>query len=565
MLEAILQKNLFVINIDEVAGIYRYHAIMGEYLNGIFEKLEDEKKIELHDYAASIYYELGDYEESLYHLFSIKDYEKIMKLILQMPQTALTFSYLMKVPMVEISKNTDFAYQYFFYYYASVDEQACKKIYHYIKMNMKDDKTFEAFNRSDSFFSDEWDFYNTNILSLEQLKKLPLNSITTAFLLIKEAYFLYADSKFQQAIGYLNSAAEVYKKTGNIYIGFFVLAEKAQIYEDMGELALCISLYKEMEPMVLQIKSLASSYYIGIAGVYIRQLALDSAFETLQKAKQVMIKYSNSIEKAYQYTLAEYYYLIGDDKTTEKLLMDVMGQEAFQNIYYSARLLRYPIYRGQHMELSKKFLEEYEGSELFVENMDCDLLYASIHYESGDKEKAMKLVETLIAKARKTQNKLKIVEGDLLKTRMLLDNNENKRDIQNLFIEAVSYATEDKIANPFWFEKETTDKLWSDLKLELKKELSEKEFDFLSQVLSADEKHGIQQQSKAQLQREQHDLTQREKEVLDELAAGSSNIQIAEKLCVSLATVKTHINNIYGKLGVNNRVAAVNKALKKSL
>jgi LuxR family maltose regulon positive regulatory protein len=217
------------------------------------------------------------------------------------------------------------------------------------------------------------------------------------------------------------------------------------------------------------------------------------------------------------------------------------------------------------MELSKKFLEEYEGSELFVENMDCDLLYASIHYESGDKEKAMKLVETLIAKARKTQNKLKIVEGDLLKTRMLLDNNENKRDIQNLFIEAVSYATEDKIANPFWFEKETTDKLWSDLKLELKKELSEKEFDFLSQVLSADEKHGIQQQSKAQLQREQHDLTQREKEVLDELAAGSSNIQIAEKLCVSLATVKTHINNIYGKLGVNNRVAAVNKALKKSL
>ena len=37
-------------------------------------------------------------------------------------------------------------------------------------------------------------------------------------------------------------------------------------------------------------------------------------------------------------------------------------------------------------------------------------------------------------------------------------------------------------------------------------------------------------------------------------------MQIAENLCVSLATIKSHINNIYGKLGVNNRVAALNKA-----
>ncbi len=559
MMEAILLKNLFVINIDDTAGIYRYHAIMAEYLNGIFEKLNHEKKIELHNLAASIYYELGDYEESLYHLFSMKEYEKIMILILKMPQTALTFSYLMKVPMSEISKNIDFAYQYFFYYYASVDEEACEKIYHFITTNMSKDKSFEAFRRSDMFFNAKWDFSNDNILSLEQINKLPLNSITTSFLLIKEAYFLYANSKFQEAIEYLNCAGEVYKKTGNIYIGFFVLSEKAQIYEDMGELTTCLNLYKEMEPMVLQIKSLACSYCIGIAGVYIRQLRLDKAFEMLQMTKEYMTKDSNSIYKAYQYTLAEYYYLIGDDVTTEKLLMAVIGQEAFHKIYFSAKLLRYPIYRGQHFELAKQFAKEYEVKDNFVENMDCDLLYASIQYENENKEEAMNLVETLIAKARKMQNKLKIVEGDLLKTRMLLENQGDKRDIQNLFIEAVTYATEDKIAHPFWFEKETSYKILSDLKLVLKKELSKEEFEFISLVLSADVKHGMKEKVEHQDNKHQNDLTEREKEVLHELSCGSSNIQIAEKLCVSLATIKSHINNIYGKLGVNNRVAAVNK------
>jgi len=40
---------------------------------------------------------------------------------------------------------------------------------------------------------------------------------------------------------------------------------------------------------------------------------------------------------------------------------------------------------------------------------------------------------------------------------------------------------------------------------------------------------------------------------------GRSNKEIAESLCISMATVKTHIINIYSKLGVSNRVAAINK------
>lgn len=52
-------------------------------------------------------------------------------------------------------------------------------------------------------------------------------------------------------------------------------------------------------------------------------------------------------------------------------------------------------------------------------------------------------------------------------------------------------------------------------------------------------------------------LTQREKEILTLVAKGNSNSQIAEKLFVREVTVKTHLNSIYRKLNVENRVQAV--------
>ncbi|GAB3739520.1 response regulator transcription factor [Amycolatopsis oliviviridis] len=58
-------------------------------------------------------------------------------------------------------------------------------------------------------------------------------------------------------------------------------------------------------------------------------------------------------------------------------------------------------------------------------------------------------------------------------------------------------------------------------------------------------------------------LSQRELEVLELIAQGSTNREAAKRLFISEATVKTHLLHVYAKLGVNDRAAAVATAFSQ--
>ncbi|MEV0084196.1 response regulator transcription factor [Saccharopolyspora sp. NPDC050642] len=60
-------------------------------------------------------------------------------------------------------------------------------------------------------------------------------------------------------------------------------------------------------------------------------------------------------------------------------------------------------------------------------------------------------------------------------------------------------------------------------------------------------------------------LSAREVEILELLAQGLGNKELAKKLFISEATVKTHLVHIYSKLGVDSRMAAVSAAVERRL
>ena len=61
------------------------------------------------------------------------------------------------------------------------------------------------------------------------------------------------------------------------------------------------------------------------------------------------------------------------------------------------------------------------------------------------------------------------------------------------------------------------------------------------------------------------ELSERELEILCLMAKGSANKEISAELQIAQSTVKTHITNIFQKLGVNDRTEAVTQAIKKGI
>lgn len=60
-------------------------------------------------------------------------------------------------------------------------------------------------------------------------------------------------------------------------------------------------------------------------------------------------------------------------------------------------------------------------------------------------------------------------------------------------------------------------------------------------------------------------ITPREMDVLEQMAQGKSNQEIADTLFVSVNTVKTHLSNVFSKLGAQRRTQAIQKAKELGL
>ena len=84
-------------------------------------------------------------------------------------------------------------------------------------------------------------------------------------------------------------------------------------------------------------------------------------------------------------------------------------------------------------------------------------------------------------------------------------------------------------------------------------------------MLSPSIESGVLQQIRLRGEETDNRLTPREQEVLKLISEGRSAPEIATRLYIEPSTVKSHLQNIYEKLGVSERAAAVAEGMRRGL
>lgn len=571
MITSLTAKNLFVICVDEENGIYRYHNILSEYLKQQFACLKKQEQLKLRHDISSALEARGDTFEALWHLFMAEDYEGAANLLKKMEETIETWYYINKLPIEIMVSDLNLSMQCLMYNIGTMNFTRGRELCLAMEKQfsgMALDFVHTAMQFVYPYINEKLDGrLDYELAHFDRIEELNLSPITKALIFLGNSMTLLDLKRYETCKQFANRALEV-GCGANLCVDFYSLSSKAQLAEETGNFNEGLVIYEQMRRLLKSaaiIEVIGLNLYVGITGIYLKRMESESAKEALEKTKNLVDRTRPSqiipeavISYSYGYNLAEYEILFGDKTKGLEIVGELANSGYINSVLPLDRLLTDLLAQNVIVpNITSRFIEEYRSSSVDKKSLPSQLLYARLLWESGNTDTALEAVDSVLTFSRENKNKLRLVESGLLKIHMLVSQGgEHRRIAENLLREAIYYACENRILQPFFVERKCVVplikeylKTGSDLSLEQRKFM----FDMMN--LCVDERQaGVKDI-----------LSTRELEVIAELSKGLTNNEIAQRLCISLATVKTHIINIYGKLGVSSRLSAVEGAKSRGL
>ncbi len=570
MVEGLFQKNLFIICIDEQNGVYRYHNILSEYLTQQFLHFPEEYKNELYIKTAEAFEQRGDSEEALREYCEAGAYNEVLRVARTMEGRIEAWSYLDKVPIELLILDDDLAAQCFMYNLGNLNVERCRIIFEKFKEHYEDSDIFKIIRYAELYLSDNDGILPQHqALTAEQIDLLNFGPVAKSMILVENSAALMGLVKYEEAENCIKRAIQ--KCAGsNVFVDFFAYNQLAQVYEETGHLndsLMCYSKSKELFKSSKMMSGIGTNFYFGIAGVYMRRMELDKAAETLEQCKCLLEEqhiHLDITDMTLLYHLAEMKFLSGEDDTGASYVEGIISEYPnYSTLTLGRLILELECAEKLPNNIAESFLKELENANNYKVQPFMRLLRARLLFKQGDIKEAFKETEDILVFSRLHKNKLHLVEAGLLRILMLLnspDRIDRQREINNLLREAIHYAHADRILMPFYLDRSKLLPLLREVNAQLagKASMTASEAAFVRDILEVCD-------HSSPVENEQEVLSARELEVLKEMSLGITNREIAEKLCISQATVKTHVLSIFGKLGVSSRMLAVDKGRKKRL
>ncbi len=588
ILERLESNNLFLIPLDRKRNWFRYHHLFSEFLR---RRLSSEASaasvIDLHALAASWYQQKNMYDEAIGHFLAAGDFDRVADLVELIAHGAMyetgevhsLQSWLARLPQTIINSRPNLLITQAWMQLWTNQFPAVKSTLDNLETSSGHDRMspdvtaqvacIRALSASIQDDADSAIAYAKKCLNLlpdddRRIRGLALSALANGLRIkgdVRSASRIYAE------------ATAIVEQFGQLVPALILLGLQSEINLEQGKLNQADRTCQRALDLAQERKAInlpaVGRVYASLGKLNYERYKLDVATEHLQHAVDLCLSWPGFADDAIysMIVLAAVYRSQHRVEAAEAMLgqAKLLGQEndlqswleqvdvALANLWlwetdYS-QVIAWMNARDQATESgseSSPYLQE------LVAIVRVRLLMAQ-----NKMTEARTLLKELILKAEATGRGARLIEFYMLKALILRQMGRKDESILVLG-RALTLAEAEGFVRIFLDEG---DSMYMMFQLAAGKGVAKP---FLGQLLSQFEaREGISGASSSGLTHQQpivEPLTPREREVLQLMASGLSNPEIAQSLYIAVSTVKTHVKNIFGKLQVENRFQAIERA-----
>ena len=593
ILEYLDQSNLFVIPLDNRRKWYRYHHLFGDLLRE--RHAIDADEIEhLHRLAAGWFEENDQILEAAAHRITAKDYDEAIQALLsnavhifvsgQLPQLTQLWQ---RFPEKNILANPGFGMMMAWAFLATgrpdVAENCLQGIEHGLDVKAQSLlENIETLSPKTRHALIEVAVVRMSFQSITQVNKrevlnlcekimpylhednqvhLYSPTLTLRPVVLFNAGIAYkAIGQLEQAAEALRAAAEQAIRLYNIHIFGPAIAHLAEISVTKGKLHEAAELCKEgldrLEQLGGQKSPMAGLLHVRSGQLYQQWNDLGRAVQHYEKAVELAIPWRNTevLAPAYEGLLRAFRRMGEPEKADlafrqfEELKLDnAAGQpmvEAYQALIH--------FHQGKTAPAQTWIDNRYLSKETPLSEAES-VLMAKMLLELGHAAQTADLAAELGTKARENRNFGSLIELFVIQCRafIALGQHESARIALG---KALDLAEENGYLQTFIDGGEPLLRL-------LDRSIQDGTVpQYAARIAAIIRANNTSTRASLDAGEMVEPLSEREMEVLRFIAQGLTNQQIADRLFLTVGTIKVHAHNIYGKLGVSNRTRAVKKA-----
>ncbi len=595
ILETLEKNNMFVIPLDEERTWYRYHHLFAELLKQRLHLRGKATVIEIHNKAIEWFRDNSMPLLAIDHAIKTENYEKSISYLGEIVETmwkngqhAAIMKYGDLLPDEIIKKNAYFSLYYAWILIIAGKNQKAELFL--VSAEIITNNVINELNSSEEDVRDNKKLSGKISVAFAFLYSMTANSEKTLSYCKAALKNLQEDEPFwnswawysvgwaEEVSGHINECAVAFekalayaKKSDSIYLISTNAYNLAYMEQRRGQYT---SAYNKCSELITAMKESGYSQIAKSEPTYVELYACMAEIECMrtdfeEALANIKIAYSSSknfSNSSYKVWVRLIYSLIlfgrGDNVGIKKLLNEIEDIIKQNTVSPAARAI-YIDMKGKMLidqnELEKAgifFKENGLGPDNEISYLDnrgylSFALLLITEFKYSEAERILSVVETMSTAAKWTETLItvKIVYAILNK-----HTGNKEKAVKNL-IEALEYAADENILMSFiYYHDKIKDLLTEVFKIQATANTK------IPKKLSDKLKLALEKREKYLKNNAESVLSDRELDALKLIAEDLSNQEIADKLFISLNTVKTHIKNILMKLEADSRIQAVTKA-----